>query len=115
MLRLSFAKGGASVLVDACLARGAMNREESRAAFQWGALLQLGDDLQDLRDDLARGSATLFTRAVEQGAPLDALVLQLLAFCTCVSGQMNQLPHGSRQLKDLLGMNWRSLILGSNR
>ena len=113
LLRLSFAKGGASVLVDACLARGAMNREESRAAFQWGALLQLGDDLQDLRDDLDRGSATLFTRAVEQGQPLDALVLQLLAFCARVSAQMNQLPHGSRQLKDLLGMSWRSLILGA--
>ena len=113
LLRLSFAKGGSSVLVDACLVRGAMNREESRASFQWGALLQLGDDLQDLREDLQRGSTTLFTRAIEKGQPLDGLVFQLLAFCALVSEQMNQLPHGSRPLKDLLGMSWRSLILAA--
>jgi hypothetical protein len=26
---------------------------------------------------------------------------------------MNRLPHGSRRLKDLLGMSWRSLILAA--
>ena len=36
-----------------------MNEEESRLGFEWGALLQLGDDLQDVREDLRRGSATL--------------------------------------------------------
>jgi len=54
VLRISCAKGGTSVLADACLARGEINQQESRFAFAWGVLLQLGDDLQDVREDLAR-------------------------------------------------------------
>lgn len=113
VLQLSIAKGGTSVLVDACLARGSMRAEESRAAFEWGALLQLGDDLQDVHDDLRRGSATFFTRAIRQGQPLDSLVLQLLALCDQVAVHMDGLAHGSQLLKDLLRMSWRSLIIAA--
>jgi len=42
VLRMSCAKGGSSVLADACLARGWLNEEESRFSFEWGTLLQLG-------------------------------------------------------------------------
>ena len=62
LLRISCAKGGTSVLADAFLAKPHLSVEECRFAFEWGVLLQLGDDLQDLREDRARGSATLFTR-----------------------------------------------------
>jgi hypothetical protein len=113
LLRLSFAKGGTSVLADAALARGWMTEEEGEAAFEWGALLQLGDDLQDVRDDLKRGSLTLFTRAAEQGEPLDHVVLRLLSFCEQVATRMRRLSNGSDRLKDLLEMSWRSLIISA--
>ncbi len=113
ILRLSLAKGGTSVLADACLVRGRMTAEESVVAFEWGALLQLGDDLQDVREDLKRGSQTLFTRAAQRGEPLETLVLQLLAYCEAVSARMARLPHGSAVLKALLQMSWRSLIVGA--
>jgi hypothetical protein len=113
LLRLSFAKGGTSVLADACLARGWMNEEERRVGFEWGALLQLGDDLQDVHDDLRRASLTLFTQAVAKGEQLDDLVLQLLSYCEQVADRMNRLPHGSQRLKKLLRMSWRSLILAA--
>jgi hypothetical protein len=111
VLRMSCAKGGSSVLADACLARGRMNEAESRFAFAWGILLQLGDDLQDVREDLRRGSVTLFSRAAAAGVPLDALAIQLLHFGEHVGAQMDRLPHGSRMFKDLLKMSWRSLII----
>jgi hypothetical protein len=111
LLRISCAKGGTSVLADACLVRGWLNQEESLLGFEWGALLQLGDDLQDVREDLERGSATLFSRAVARGEPLDGLVMQLLNFSDRVSAQMERLPNGSRELKGLLRMSWRNLIL----
>jgi hypothetical protein len=110
LLRLSCAKGGTSVLADACLSHGHLTAEESRFAFEWGVLLQLGDDLQDIDEDLRRGSMTLFTRAAAAGIPLDSLVLQLLAFSDRVAGQMDALPNGDAFLKDLLRMSWRSLI-----
>ncbi|HEY1160778.1 MAG TPA: hypothetical protein VGE83_09125 [Terracidiphilus sp.] len=111
LLRISFAKGGTSVLADACLSHGWLSEEESRLAFEWGALLQLGDDLQDLCDDLRRGSATLFSRAAATREPLDSMVTQLLNFSERVADRMDRLPNGSAVLKDLLRMSWRSLIV----
>jgi len=113
VLRVSCAKGGSSVLADACMARGWMSEEESRFAFAWGVLLQLGDDLQDLREDLLRGSSTLFTRAAMRGVTLDALVMQLLNFSDCVAQQMDGLQEGAEVLKRLMRMSWRSLIVGA--
>jgi hypothetical protein len=113
LLQLSFAKGGTSVLADACLARGWLTRQESQLAFAWGALLQLGDDLQDVREDLRRGSVTLFTRAAFRGEPLDSLVTQLLGLCERIGAHMNALPNGTHRLKNLLRMSWRSLIIGA--
>jgi hypothetical protein len=111
ILRLSCAKGGTSVLADACLCHGSLTDAEARFAFDWGVLLQLGDDLQDVQEDLKHGSATLFTRAAEAGTPLDSLVRQLLTFSAIVADQLDALPHGGPALKRLLRMSWRSLIL----
>ena len=111
LLRLSCAKGGSSVLADACLAQAWLSAEESRFAFAWGVLLQLGDDLQDIDDDLRRGSVTLFSQAAAQGIALDALVLQLLRFSEHVGAAMERLAHGTPTLRKLLRMSWQSLIL----
>ena len=111
LLRLSCAKGGTSVLADACLAHGCLSDEEARFAFDWGVLLQLGDDLQDVEEDLKQGAATLFSRSVVVGLPLDDLVRQLLAFSERVADQIEMLPHGELALKRLLRLSWRSLIL----
>lgn len=111
LLRVSCAKGGTSVLADGCLARGWLNQDESRFSFEWGVLLQLGDDLQDVREDLKRGSVTLFSGAVARGELLDGLTMQLLTFSERVGARMDQLPHGDAKLKSLLSMSWRSLIL----
>lgn len=113
ILQISFAKGGSSVLADACLAQGWLNRQESQAAFYWGALLQLGDDLQDIHEDLRRGSATLFTLAAAEGIPLDSLVAQLLHFSRHVGAELDRFPAGTAALKDLLRMSWRSLIVAA--
>lgn len=111
VLEISCEKGGTSVLADAFLARGTLSEAEARFAFDWGVLLQLGDDLQDLHDDLRRRSATLFTRAVHRGERLDALVTQLLVFSDTVAAGMDGLPHTTPALRTLLPMSWRSLIV----
>lgn len=111
VLEISCEKGGSSVLADAYLARGTLNEAEIRFAFDWGVLLQLGDDLQDLRDDVRRDSGTLFTRAVRRREPLDALVSQLLVLCDKVAAGMDDLPHATPTLRSLLRISWRSLIV----
>jgi hypothetical protein len=111
LLRITCAKGGTSVLADAALIHGILTRAEAEFSFLWGVLLQLGDDLQDVHEDLARGSDTLFTRAVRSGLPLDALVSQLLNLSDLTAARMDALSHGSATHKALLRMSWRSLIL----
>ncbi|MHB1937518.1 MAG: hypothetical protein ACYCOR_13150 [Acidobacteriaceae bacterium] len=113
VLAMSCAKGGSSVMADACLSHGWLSAQESRFSFEWGVLLQLGDDLQDVRQDLARGSVTLFSRAASMGRPLDSLVLQLLDLSERVGAQMDDLPNGTAMLRELLRMSWRSLIIGA--
>jgi hypothetical protein len=105
LLRISCAKGGTSVLADACLVRGGLTAAESEFAFLWGVMLQLGDDLQDVREDLERGSDTLFTRDLRKGQPLDALVEQLLNFAAMAGRRMDALPGGSETHKALLRMS----------
>lgn len=99
VLKLSFEKGGTSVVADACLVAGSLSREEARAAFGWGVLLQLEDDLQDLQQDLREGNRTIFTQAVvgprcgaSGGAPLDLLTKRLLEFGGRVMRQIDCLP-----------------------
>ncbi|MGA8531085.1 MAG: class 1 isoprenoid biosynthesis enzyme [Acidobacteriaceae bacterium] len=111
LLRVSCTKGGTSVLADACLAQPELSAAESRFGFAWGVLLQLGDDLQDIEEDVRRGSATLFSTAARRGECLDGLVIQLLQFAERVGAQMEGLAHGDAMLRDLLRMSWRSLIL----
>jgi hypothetical protein len=113
VLWTSCAKGGSSVVADACLAKGWLNEKESRFAFEWGVLLQLGDDLQDVREDMRHGSVTLFSRAAALGKPLDGLVAQLLSFSEAVGVRMEGLPNGTEPLKTLLKMSWRSLIIAA--
>lgn len=113
LLVMSCAKGGTSVMADACLSHGWLSPQESRFSFEWGVLLQLGDDLQDVRQDLAHGSVTLFSRAAARGTPLHSLVVQLLRFSERVGAQMDGLPNGSQMFRELLRMSWRSLILGA--
>jgi hypothetical protein len=112
-LRVSCAKGGSSVLADACLGYGSLTNQESRFAFEWGVLLQLGDDLEDVREDLRRGSMTLFSGAAAEGRLLDGITIQLLRFSDHVGSHMEELPGGTPAFKALLKISWRSLIIGA--
>lgn len=111
LLLISFAKGGASVLADAILVSGLLEEKDAELAFDWGAVLQLGDDLEDVAGDLRRGSSTLFTRAVQARLPLDGLAAQLLNFSEATAARMNDFPHGSATLKNLLRTSWRSIVV----
>ena len=110
ILRLSCIKGGTSVLADAYLPAGQLTQDQAGFAFHWGVLLQLADELQDLTDDLQRGSVTLFSLAVKR-EPLDALTNRLLHFAERVLSRADCLGSSSPELRDLLRRSCRSLLL----
>lgn len=62
ILPLTFFKGGSSVLGDAFLVKGGLSKAETEFAFEFGAFLQLLDDLQDTQEDRAEGHQTIFSQ-----------------------------------------------------
>lgn len=52
LTELSFYKGGTSVLADAYLVKGSLSENEAMFAYGYGVILQIADDLQDLKEDL---------------------------------------------------------------
>ena len=73
-----FAKGGASVLADGYLAAGLLTQKQEDFAFGWGVLLQLADDLQDVAEDRAAGTSTLFSETSSE--PLDLVTNRVFEF-----------------------------------
>jgi hypothetical protein len=113
VVSLCFEKGGSSVLADGYLAAGSMEPVEARFVFFWGVLLQLADDLQDVRGDKAAGALTLFSQAAGR-TPLDMLTSRLLQFGGGVLGLMPLLPRASNvAIKELIAHSSVSLIIRS--
>jgi hypothetical protein len=111
LLSLSIAKGGASVLTDACLVRGSLTDDEAEFMFAYGVLLQLMDDLQDLRDDLANRHMTIFTRQTRVG-PLDEVTTRLWAFTQKVLWRFSRFASAQPcSLKSLIQDNLRLLLV----
>lgn len=112
LVRITIEKGGTSVLADAYLAAGELTQAEAQFAFNWGVVLQLGDDLQDISSDRARGSLTLFTRAAARGT-LDEITNRTLHFSQQIMTQMDGLTKASLSLKELLAGSSRLLLIRS--
>ncbi len=98
---LSFEKGGASVLADACLVKGTLSLFESVFAFCYGTFLQLADDLQDAEEDLREGHQTLFSRR-DKGASADELIRALIAYITEVNRPAPDDPDNTRSMKKII-------------
>lgn len=79
VLHLSMEKGGTSVLADAVLAGVGRDADWLDAAFGYGCVLQLLDDLQDMRGDRLQGNRTLFSEP-DATVPREARVSRLLRF-----------------------------------
>jgi hypothetical protein len=108
--RLVFAKGGDSVLADAYLAAGQLTAAEARFAFDWGVLLQLGDDLQDVRGDAAGGIRTLFSDAMGC-EPLDELTNRTFRFTQRAMAELDELETAPAALKELMRQSSFSLLI----
>ena len=113
LLNLSIAKGGTSVLTDACLVRGSLTDDEAEFMFAYGVLLQLMDDLQDLGDDLANRHMTIFTRQTGLGS-LDEVTARLWAFTQRVLWSFSRFASAQPgSLKSLIQDNLRLLLVQS--
>jgi hypothetical protein len=72
VFEISLEKGGASVVADGYLVAGELTPGRERILFGCGAFLQFVDDLQDIQEDIAHQTMTIFTKRCN-GEKLDAL------------------------------------------
>ncbi len=107
LLNISIAKGGTSVLADACLVTGDLPMEDAKFVFRFGVLLQLIDDLQDLEEDSSSGRWTP-AGAFACESPLDAFANRLFSFL----GRVVEAGNGAdSRLTRLIEQSCRLLIL----
>ena len=105
-----FAKGGTSVLADGYLAAGLLTQEQEDFAFGWGVLLQLADDLQDVMEDLAAGTATIFTETPNE--PLDVVTNRVFEFSELVFAGLDTFQAPSIEpLKQLIQQSAAILLI----
>ena len=76
---LSLEKGGASVVADGYLVAGELTPGREKILFGCGAFLQFVDDLQDIQEDMANQTMTVFTMRCN-GEKLDALTNKTFHF-----------------------------------
>ena len=111
LLNLSIAKGGASVLTDACLVRGSLTEGEAEFMFAYGVLLQLMDDLQDFKEDLGHRHVTIFTHQAGLG-PLDEVTARLWAFTHTVLWSFDGFASAQpASVKSMIQDNLRLLLI----
>lgn len=79
IIGISFEKGGTSVLADAYLVRGNLSTEEAKFMFNYGVLLQIIDDLQDVEEDFNSFHMTILSQ-LENKFKLDPLINKLFDF-----------------------------------
>ena len=79
ILGISFYKGGSSVLADAYLVKGNLTPSEEKFAFYYGVILQLADDLQDIKEDLKNHHYTIMNLQHQRG-PLDSIFSKYMNF-----------------------------------
>ncbi len=113
VLRISFEKGGTSVLADGYLVAGSLSEAQAKFLFDWGAFLQLVDDLQDVEQDSQDGLLTIFSQTARRWR-LDALTNRTLNLGMAVLDGVDCFDaQGSEPLKELMRSSALQLTIES--
>lgn len=76
LLQLTLEKGGKSLLFYRMALPENMNPTEAEALFHLGGLMQMGNDIFDVYEDIAQGTQTLFTRMTSINHARDIFIQQ---------------------------------------
>ena len=111
ILGISIEKGGASVIADGYLVTGKMDNKEELFSYGYGFLLQLCDDLQDIRVDKENNHITLMSQ-LAGNYKLDSLANKLINLTENIVNNAECFKcKNSKELKDLIKSNCIYMIL----
>jgi hypothetical protein len=113
VLKICIKKGGTSVVADGYLVSGSLTEAQERFLFNYGAYLQLADDIQDTTGDLEAGLLTLFSYACTK-KPLDGLTNRTVNTGTKIMEQIGCFGGSNLiSLKSLMEKSIKMLIIES--
>ena len=113
ILGISIEKGGSSVLVDGFLTKGKINKDEISFSIFYGFMLQLADDLQDVKADIDNSHTTIMSQ-LAPNYNLDNIVNKLINFTVNLLEEENCFKgENIPELKELIKTNCIMLILFS--
>ncbi|MEQ8198350.1 MAG: hypothetical protein ABRQ27_10135 [Clostridiaceae bacterium] len=111
ILGISIEKGGISVLADAYLVNGILTEREAAFFFGYGMLLQICDDLQDVKEDFINRHMTVISQLFKKW-PLDNVTNKLISFTNRLLDDMDCFNCENKdELKSLIYRNCINLIL----
>lgn len=110
ILGISFFKGGSSVLADAYLIAGDLKSCEEQFFFLYGVLLQLCDDLQDVKEDSIKGHNTIFSQT-SKGWKIDLLTNKVMNFLFDLFEQLDFINNNEKnEIRKVIEKNCLLLI-----
>lgn len=111
ILGISMKKGGASVIADGNLIRGKMSEKEAEFSYGYGFLLQLGDDLQDIKSDKENEHITVMPQLAGL-YKLDSIANKLINFTIKVIDDAECFVcKNDTELKNLIKNNCNYMVL----
>lgn len=114
LIKKSFYKGGTSVLADGYLVKGDLTISEEEFCFNYGALLQLGDDLQDCEVDYKNSHSTIFSQIYKR-KNYDNYVNKIINFIiSTFNDNLNFEIKENKIIKRIMQRNCIMLVLGSS-
>lgn len=111
ILGISIKKGASSVLVDGNLVRGFLSEKEEDFCLGYGFILQLADDLQDVKEDIKNNHVTIMSQLAKV-YPINSIANKLMNF-TEEFFENHICLRGKDVLKELIKNNCLMLILFS--
>ncbi|MDD6796154.1 MAG: class 1 isoprenoid biosynthesis enzyme [Clostridiaceae bacterium] len=111
ILGISIKKGASSVLVDGNLVRGFLSEKEEDFCLGYGFILQLADDLQDVKEDIKNNHVTIMSQLAKVYA-INSIANKLMNF-TEEFFENHICLRGKDVLKELIKNNCLMLILFS--
>lgn len=113
ILGISIEKGGSSVVVDGFLTKGKLDNDEIAFCVFYGFLLQLADDLQDVKSDITNNHMTIMSQLAPK-YELDKISNKLINFTITVLNNTSCFKgENINELKELIKTNCIMLILFS--
>lgn len=111
-MEICIRKGATSVIADGYLVAGKLSTEQVHFLFEYGAYLQILDDLQDARDDLHEGVLTCFSKKLHSQY-LDKLLCKTYYLGKEVLATVKQIYPGKIAFQGLIKRSFGLLFASS--